>query len=76
MDALTLMTMNMGGTNNLVDAQSAINGGTQQLAQVYGLSPTDAVKKMGMLPAVGVDNGGVVIDLVDGNTRECVLTFH
>ena len=71
-DALTLMTMNMGGKDNVADAQSAIAGGTKQLASVYGLSMGDATKKMGMLPAIGVDNNGVVIDLGGATKREWV----
>jgi hypothetical protein len=71
-DALTLMTMNMGGKDNVADAQSAIAGGTKQLASVYGLNMADATKKMGMLPAIGVDNNGVVIDLGGATKRECV----
>jgi hypothetical protein len=67
-DAMTLMTMNMGGTDNVADAQTAITGGTQQVATVYGLSTGDATKKMGMLPAIGIDNDGVVIDLAGATT--------
>src|ERR1700728_2755621 len=62
-DAMTLMTMNMGGTDNVADAQTAIAGGAQQVATVYGLSTEDATQKMGMLPAIGIDNDGDVIDL-------------
>jgi hypothetical protein len=69
-DAMTLMTMNMGGTDNVADAQTAITGGTQQVATVYGLSTGDATKKMGMLPAIGIDNAEVVIDLAGATTRE------
>jgi hypothetical protein len=72
-DGLTLMTMNMGGKDNVADAQAAIGGGTKQLASVYSLSMADATKKMGMLPAIGVDNNGVVINLAGATTRECVL---
>jgi len=67
-DGLTLMTMNMGGKDNVADAQSAIGGGTKQLASVYSLSMADATKKMGMLPAIGVDNNGVIIDLGGATT--------
>ncbi|KAJ6506627.1 hypothetical protein C8R45DRAFT_970160 [Mycena sanguinolenta] len=67
-DAVTLMTMNMGGTDNVADSQTAISGGAQQVATVYGISPADATKKMGMLPAIGVDNDGLVIDLAGATT--------
>src|SRR6202167_106805 len=69
-DAMTLMTMNMGGTDNVADAQTAIAGGAQQVATVYGLSIGDVTKKMGILPAIGVDNNGIVIDLAGATTRE------
>ncbi|KAJ7866960.1 hypothetical protein B0H14DRAFT_3133026 [Mycena olivaceomarginata] len=62
-DAITLMTMNMGGTDNVADAQTAVAGGAQQVADVFGISTDDATKRMGMLPSIGVDNNGVVIDL-------------
>jgi hypothetical protein len=69
-DAVTLMTMNMGGTDNVADAQTAVSGGAQQVADVFGISTADATKKMGMLPSIGVDNNGVVIDLTGATTRE------
>ncbi|KAJ6568922.1 hypothetical protein B0H19DRAFT_1256616 [Mycena capillaripes] len=69
-DAVTLMTMNMGGTDNVADAQTAVAGGAQQVAEVFGISTADATKKMGMLPSIGVDNNGVVIDLTGATTRE------
>ncbi|KAJ7193927.1 hypothetical protein GGX14DRAFT_587328 [Mycena pura] len=62
-DAVALMTMNMGGKDNVADAQTAIAGGARQVASVFGISTADAIKKMGMLPAIGVDNNGIVIDL-------------
>jgi chitinase len=67
-DAVTLMTMNMGGTDNVADAQTAVAGGAQQVADVFGISTADATKKMGMLPSIGVDNNGVVIDLTGATT--------
>ncbi|KAJ7856225.1 hypothetical protein B0H14DRAFT_3136105 [Mycena olivaceomarginata] len=67
-DAVTLMTMNMGGTDNVADAQTAVSGGAQQVADVFGISTADATKKMGMLPSIGVDNNGVVIDLTGATT--------
>jgi hypothetical protein len=69
-DAVTLMTMNMGGTDNVADAQTAITGGAQQVADVFGISTADATQKMGMLPSIGVDNNGLVIDLTGATTRE------
>lgn len=62
-DTLTLMTMNMGGKDNVADTKTAISGGAAQLAGVYKISTDDAIKKMGMLPAIGVDNNGVVVNL-------------
>ncbi|KAJ7111018.1 hypothetical protein C8R44DRAFT_933932 [Mycena epipterygia] len=67
-DAVTLMTMNMGGTDNVADAQTAVAGGAQQVANVFGISTADATKKMGMLPSIGVDNNGLVIDLTGATT--------
>ncbi|KAF8183495.1 hypothetical protein K438DRAFT_1766782 [Mycena galopus ATCC 62051] len=67
-DAVTLMTMNMGGTDNVADAQTAVAGGAKQVAGVFGISTNDATQRMGMLPAIGVDNNGVVIDLNGATT--------
>jgi hypothetical protein len=64
------MTMNMGGTDNVADAQTAVSGGAQQVADVFGISTEDATKRMGMLPSIGVDNNGVVIDLTGATIRE------
>ncbi|KAJ7438255.1 hypothetical protein FB451DRAFT_1192775 [Mycena latifolia] len=72
-DAVTLMTMNMGGTDSVADAQTAVAGGAQQVANVFGISTADATKKMGMLPSIGVDNNGVVINLTGATTRESSL---
>lgn len=69
-DAVTLMTMNMGGKDNVADAQTAVTGGAGQVGKVFGISTADATKKMGMLPAIGVDNDGVVIDLKGATTRK------
>lgn len=71
-DALTLMTMNMGGKDNVKDAQTAITNGAQQLAKIYSLKTGDAIKKMGMLPAIGVDNNGVIINLAGATTRKLI----
>jgi len=62
-DGLTLMTMNFGGTDNVGDSKTAITGGASQLANIYGISNPAALNKMGMLPAIGVDNDQQVIDL-------------
>jgi len=67
-DAVTLMTMNMGGTDNVADAQTAVAAGAQQVAGILGISAADATKKMGMLPAIGVDNNQLVIDLAGATT--------
>jgi hypothetical protein len=75
-DTLTLMTMDMGGTDNVADAQTAITSGAQQLATVYNLQASDAMQKMGMLPAIGVDDNGVVIDLAGATTRECLFLME
>jgi hypothetical protein len=69
-DVVTLMTMNMGGTDNVVDSQTAVASGTQQVANIFGISTADATKKMGMLPSIGVDNNHIVIDLTGATTRE------
>jgi hypothetical protein len=63
----------MGGTDNVADAQTAIAGGAQQVATVFGISPADATKKMGMLPSIGVNNNDIVIDLTGATTRELNL---
>jgi len=62
-DALVLMTMNMGGTNNVVDAQTAIMAGAGQLGFIYGISILNAVKMMGILLAIGVDNQHNLVNL-------------
>jgi hypothetical protein len=74
-DGLTLMTMDMGndGKDNVGDAMTAISGGAAQLAEVYSLNLDDATKKMGMLPAIGVDDFGGVVNLGGATKRECVL---
>lgn len=74
-DGLTLMTMDMGngGKDNVGEAQTAISGGAAQLAEVFSLKLDDATKKMGLLPAIGVDDFGGVVDLGGATTRECVL---
>ena len=62
-DSLSLMTMNMGGANIVDDSQTAIFGGAAQFATIYGISFTDAIKKMGMCPAIGIDNLRQHLDL-------------
>jgi hypothetical protein len=68
-DALTLMMMNMGGTDNVKDSQTAVTGAAGQLEKIYGLQSGEGIKKMGMLPAIGVDNHGKIIDLTGITTR-------
>ncbi|KAF7368269.1 Chitinase [Mycena venus] len=67
-DAVTLMTMNMGGADNVADAQTAVAGGAQQVANIFEISTDDATKKMGMLPSIGVDNIGRVVNLTGAAT--------
>lgn len=74
-DALVLMTMNMGGKDNVADTQTAITGGAKQLASVYGISVAYATKKMGMLPAIGIDNDRIIIDLAGATKRKVPLLF-
>lgn len=68
-DVLTLMTMNMGGTNPVQDAQTAITGGAAQMESIYELPTGSGIKKMGMLPAIGVDNNQQIVDLSGITTR-------
>jgi hypothetical protein len=70
LDGLTLMTMNMGGRDNVLDAQTAVAGGAVQLAGMYGINVVAATKKMGILPAIGADDNSVVISLKNASTRE------
>jgi len=67
-DALTLMTMDMGGTDIVADAQAAVSAGAQQVASILGISAADAIKKMGMLPAIGVDDQQQVLNLTGATT--------
>jgi hypothetical protein len=62
-DALILMTMNMGGSNIVQDAQTAVTGAAIQLEKIYQLQSGQGMKKMGMLPAIGVDDSGQIINL-------------
>lgn len=68
-DSLILMTMNMGGTDGVKDTQTAIAGGISQLASIYGTTTDEATKKLGMLPAIGVDNSLLMVDLSGITTR-------
>ncbi|KAJ7265561.1 hypothetical protein C8J57DRAFT_1229793 [Mycena rebaudengoi] len=75
-DVVTLMTMNMGGTDNVVDSQTAVASGAQQVANIFGISTADATKKMGMLPSIGVDNNHIVIDLTGATTLGIFAKEH
>jgi chitinase len=72
-DTMMVMTMDMGVTDNVAASQTAVNGAAAQLAQVQGISTADALKKMGMLPAIGADDQGVVIDLAGATTRKSMF---
>ncbi|KAF8511086.1 hypothetical protein JB92DRAFT_2936123 [Gautieria morchelliformis] len=68
MDQVMLMTMNMGGTDIVKDAQTAVLGGAAQLEKIYSLPSGAGIKKMGMLPSIGVDNDNQVLDLAGATT--------
>lgn len=68
-DGLNLMTMNMGGSNVVSDAQTAITGAAAQLETIYELQKGQGIAKMGMVPAIGVDNNGQTIQVSDITTR-------
>ncbi|KAF8511083.1 hypothetical protein JB92DRAFT_403005 [Gautieria morchelliformis] len=68
MDVLMLMTMNMGGTDIVKDSQTAVLGGAAQLEKIYSLSSGEGIKKMGMLPSIGVDNYNGLLDLQGATT--------
>jgi hypothetical protein len=72
LDGVLLMTMNMlsAGGDNVQASQDAITGGAKQLSDTLGIGIEDATKKMGMVPSIGVDNNGVIIDLNGAKTRE------
>jgi hypothetical protein len=76
MDAVTLMTMNMGGTDPVKDSQTAVLGGAAQLEKIYSLPSGAGIKKMGMLPSIGVDNDKQVIDLKGITTRGSHRSHH
>jgi hypothetical protein len=69
------MTIDMGnrGKDNVGEGQTAISGGAAQLTEVYSLNLDDATKKMGMLPMIGVDDFGGVVNLGGVTKCECVL---
>jgi len=68
-DALLLMTMDMGGTDNIKDSQTAIAGGISQLSSIYGITTEEAKKKIGMLPAIGVDDHLIIVSISGITTR-------
>jgi hypothetical protein len=72
LDGVLLMTMNMleTGGDNVKASQDAITGGAKQVSEALGISIEDATKKMGMVPAIGVDNNKNVIDLKGAKDRE------
>lgn len=70
-DALALMTMNMGGTDTFGPTQTAIAGGAKQLVAIYGITFAAAMNKMVMLPSIGVDNFKLVTNLTTATAREC-----
>ncbi|KAH8814509.1 hypothetical protein DL96DRAFT_1820691 [Flagelloscypha sp. PMI_526] len=63
LDGILLMTMNFATGDNVKTSETSIAGGAQQVADIYGISLDAATRKMGMIPAIGADDGGVVIDL-------------
>ncbi|KAH8814503.1 hypothetical protein DL96DRAFT_1623962 [Flagelloscypha sp. PMI_526] len=63
LDGVLLMTMNFGTGDNIKASQDAIAGGAKQVSDLYGISIEDAKKMMGMVPAIGVDDLKVVLDL-------------
>ncbi|KAH8806905.1 hypothetical protein DL96DRAFT_1630096 [Flagelloscypha sp. PMI_526] len=63
LDATLLMTMNFGTGDNVAAAQSSIAGGAKQIASIFSINLDDATKRTGMVPAIGVDDSKVVLDL-------------
>lgn len=70
MDGLNLMTMNMGGNDTAIDAQTAIKGGSDQLKKIYGDKIKSPMDRMGMIPAIGIDDTRQVLDLKGAKTSE------
>jgi hypothetical protein len=71
-----VMIMDMGVKDNVAAGQTAVTGAAAQLAKVQGISNADALKKMGMLPAIGQDDQGVVIDLAGATTRKSMFLLN
>ncbi|KAH8814505.1 hypothetical protein DL96DRAFT_1623966 [Flagelloscypha sp. PMI_526] len=74
LDGVLLMTMNFGTGENVKTSQAAIAAGAKQVSGLYGISLEDANKKMGMVPAIGVDDNKVVLDL-NGVLNLTVIAF-
>jgi hypothetical protein len=70
LDATLLMTMNFGTGDNVAAAQSSIAGGAKQIASIFSINLDDATKRTGMVPAIGVDDSKVVLDLNGAKSRE------
>lgn len=68
-DVLTLMLMNMGEKEAVDPSKKAITAAASQLAGIYNITAISAMQKMGMLPAIGVDNGEVVTNLTSATQR-------